>query len=151
MQKTIVSDTSCLILLDKPELLTLLKSLFGRVTITKMVAEEFGKKLPEYISIENPDDSRYQQILETIVDKGEASAIAMALEKDDCLLILDDFKARKEAKHLKIKYTGTLGIIVLAKEKGFIRSVSEVIENIKKTNFRISEKYLDEIIKKSGE
>lgn len=48
MQKIIVSDTSCLILLDKIKQLDLLHSLFKKVTITQIVADEFGKKLPDY-------------------------------------------------------------------------------------------------------
>jgi hypothetical protein len=85
MQKIIVSDTSCLILLDKLGRLDLLKTLFGNVTITQIIADEFGNSLPEFIIIENPKDKNYQKILEGYLDPGESSAIALALEKDDCL------------------------------------------------------------------
>ena len=74
MRKIIVSDTSCLILLDKIRKLDLLHSLFDIVTITQIVADEFGNKLPDYIQIENPKNSTYQKILESFVDIGEASA-----------------------------------------------------------------------------
>jgi predicted nucleic acid-binding protein len=151
MHRIIVSDTSCLILLDTLGRISLLKSLFGKITITKIVAEEFGKVLPEFVEIENPKDNKYQKILETFLDPGEASAMALALEKEECLLIIDEFKGRREARQLGLNYTGTMGILIVAKEKGLISSVTEIIKEIGKTNFRISDKLLKEIKKKSGE
>jgi predicted nucleic acid-binding protein len=53
MQQIIVSDTSCLILLKKINRLDLLYELFGQITITEIIADEFGSELTEYIRIEN--------------------------------------------------------------------------------------------------
>jgi predicted nucleic acid-binding protein len=151
MPKNIVSDTSCLILLDKLGRIGLLKSLFGEITITTIIADEFGKEIPEFIRIEDPKDKNYQRIVESFLDPGEASAIALALEYEECLLILDDYKGRREAKQLKLDYTGTIGILLIAKEKGLINSFTEIIDDIKKTNFRISDEIIKEAKKKSGE
>ena len=145
MPGIIVSDTSCLILLDKLGRIDLLKSLFNKVTITGIIADEFGKELPDFIEIRNPQEKNYQRILESFLDSGEASAFALAIENNDCLLIIDDLKARREAKQLKLNFTGTIGILILAIEKGYIENVSGLIDEIKGTNFRISEKYIDEI------
>ena len=139
MQRIIVSDTSCLILLHKIGLITLLKSLFGKITITSTISKEFENKLPDFISIEDPKDKMYQRILEGFLDPGEASAIALALEKEDCLLIMDESKGRREAQLLKLNVTGTIGILITAKEKGIIESISNVIDKINQTDFRISE------------
>ncbi|WP_053180393.1 DUF3368 domain-containing protein [Sunxiuqinia dokdonensis] len=151
MRKIIVSDTSCLILLEKIGRIALLESLFGKITVTSVIADEFGKTLPDFIEIEDAEDKKYQQILENILDAGEASAIALALEKDDCLLIMDESKGRREAKQLKIKLTGTVGILIFAKEKGLIQSVTEIIEQIRRTDFRISETLIQEAKRKSNE
>ena len=94
MHKTIISDTSCLILLDKIGELDILNKLFGTIITTSEVAEEFGQTLPAWIELRQPTDKNYQSIIEATVDKGEASAIALAIELDDCLLIIDDLKAR---------------------------------------------------------
>jgi predicted nucleic acid-binding protein len=144
MRKIILSDTSCLILLDKIGRINILKSLFERITITSIIAREFGSQLPDFIDIEDSIDKNYQKILESFLDPGEASTIALALEKEDCLLIIDDLKGRRHAKKLSINFTGTLGILIIAKEKGIIRSVNEMIEEIKKTDFRISESLIKE-------
>jgi predicted nucleic acid-binding protein len=86
MQKVIISDTSCLILLDKIGELKLLNKLFGQIIVTQEIANEFKKELPDWFTIEEPANKTYQKILEASLDKGEASAIAFAIEQADCLL-----------------------------------------------------------------
>ena len=72
------------------------------------------------------------------IDKGESSAIALALETPDCTVILDDYKARKVAERLGINVTGTIGVIIKAKLRGIIPSIKPLIEKIKQTDFRLS-------------
>ena len=151
MLKTIIADSSCLILLDKIKELELLKMLFGKVIITSIIAEEFGVPLPEWILIKDAENKNYQNILELSVDKGEASAIALAVEQLDCLLILDDQKARKLAAELKLKYTGTVALLVEAKLKGYITSVQPIINKIRKTNFRLTPELEKKILSSAGE
>jgi len=151
MLKTIIADSSCLILLDKIEELELLRKLFGTVIITSLIAEEFGNPLPEWISIKNPENKNYQKILELTVDPGEASAIALAVEQSDCLLILDDQKARKLAAELNLKFTGTIALLVEAKLNGYITSVRPIINKIRKTNFHLTPELEKKILKSAGE
>jgi predicted nucleic acid-binding protein len=72
------------------------------------------------------------------IDKGESSAIALALETANSTVILDDYKARKIAERLGISYTGTIGVIVKAKLKGIIPSIKPLLQKIKQTDFRLS-------------
>lgn len=120
MHKTIISDTSCLILLEKIGELYLLHKLFGTITTTNEVAEEFGMPLPSWIELKQPVDKNYQSIIGLSVDRGEASAIALALELTDCLLIIDDIKGRKLAQQLGLSIIGTMGVVVDAKLAGII-------------------------------
>lgn len=85
------------------------------------------------------------------LDLGESSSIALAIEIGNCILILDDIKARKIAQQLGIKISGTLGIILSAKKLGVISLVKPIIDKIKKTNFYISENLEAEILYLSGE
>ena len=78
MQKVIISDTSCLILLEKIGELELLNKLFGNIITTPEVANEFGLPLPSWVEIKKVADENYQAIIEASVDKGEASAIALS-------------------------------------------------------------------------
>ena len=111
MHKIVISDTSCLIILHKIGELDILRKVYASVTTTPEVAVEFGYELPDWIHIENVKDKKYQEFLETQIDWGEASAIALAKEMEDPLLLLDDLKARKLATKLNLKFTGTLGVI----------------------------------------
>lgn len=52
------------------------------------------------IIIERAKNIHQQQLVEKEIDKGEASAISLAIEKENSLLILDDLKARKLAAKL---------------------------------------------------
>ncbi len=151
MQRTIIADTSYLILLDKIGFIDLLKTLFGELFVTSVIAEEFGSTLPPWIKVADAQNKQYQNILQASVDKGEASAIALAVEQSDCLLILDDQKARKLASELKLKHTGTLALIVDAKLAGHIDSVKSILDKIRSTNFRVSQELESIILKKSGE
>ena len=138
MRKTIISDTSCFIILSKIEKLDLLKSVYGVITTTSDIVEEFGEKLPDWVIVEDVSDKSRQRILELQIDRGESSAIALALEIQNSTLILDDFKARKIAQQLGISFTGTIGVIIKAKLNGIIPSIKPYLEKIKETNFRIS-------------
>lgn len=151
MQATIISDTSCLILLDKIGELHLLKSLFGKIITTEMVANEFGDQLPEWIIIKNPTDLKNIILLEASLDKGEASAIALALEQEDCLLIIDELKGRRLAVQLGLTITGTLGIIAEAKRARHISSIKPMLKKIKATNFRISEQLEKALLEQAEE
>ena len=136
--KPIISDTSCFITLSKIGELNLLQLLYTQIVTTSEIAEEFGEGLPEWVEIISVSDKSKQMLLEMQVDKGEASAIALALESENPFLILDDYKARKLANNLKINHTGTIGIILAAKRRGIISSVKPLLEKIKQTNFHIS-------------
>lgn len=138
MHKIVIADTSCLIVLSKINELDLLHRLYGKIITTLEVAKEFDEPLPTWITLNVISDKHVQQLLELQVDVGEASAIALALETDDCTIILDDFKARKLADKLGLKITGTIGIIVKAKLKGVIPSIKPYLEKIRNTNFHLS-------------
>lgn len=138
MPRIIISDTSCFIILTNIGEFDLLRKVYGEVTTTVDIANEFGEQLPEWVKIRPIKDKYRQQLLEMQIDKGESSAIALALETQDNTLILDDYKARKIAEQLGLSYTGTIGVIIKAKLKGIIPSIKPLLEKISRTDFRIS-------------
>ena len=151
MPKIVISDTSTLIIFHKINSFDLLEKVYGELITTPEIAKEFGENLPKWIIIQSVNDKKYQEFLETQVDLGEASAIALAKELDDVLLLLDDLKARKLATRLNLKYTGALGIITKAKQLAIIDAVKPLIDKLIATNFRISKKIIDEILKINNE
>ncbi|MDX1939233.1 MAG: DUF3368 domain-containing protein [Saprospiraceae bacterium] len=151
MHKTIISDTSCFILLSNIGELELLQRVYGQVTTTLEVAIEFGEPLPDWIEVATPNDLAQQKQLELQIDKGEASAIALALETPDCTIILDDWKARRAAEKLGLDITGTIGVIIKAKNQGLVISIKPFLAKIKTTNFRLTEELEIEALKEAGE
>lgn len=151
MPKIVISDTSCLIILSNINELEILKHLYGEIFTTIEVSKEFGEPLPEWIIIRSPGDLLIKRSLEQQIDKGEASAIALALETPDCIIILDDLKARKIAEKYGLKITGTLGIILYAHEKGIVKSVKHLLDKMKKSGFRINDEIEKEVLIKAGE
>ena len=151
MPKIVISDTSTLILFQKIDEFNLLQKVYGDLITTPEIAEEFGEELPDWIKIQSVSDKKYQDFLETQVDYGEASAIALATEYEDVLLLLDDLKARKLAIRLKFKVTGTLGVIHKAKQLSIIDKVRPMIDKLLLTDFRVADNIIDEILKLNNE
>ncbi len=150
MPNVIVSDTSCLILFYKIGELDLLKKLFGKLHITETVQKEFNQSIPNWIEIVEPTTD-VQKGLTSYLDKGEASAIALASELENSLLIIDEIKGRKAAKEMCISVTGSLGVLIAAKNRGHIQTVKPFIEKIQKTNFRISEELIERVLENVNE
>ncbi len=151
MHKIVISDTSCLIILEKIDKIFLLKEIYSEVITTPEIQIEYGKELPEWIKILSAKNKSFQKELETKIDVGESSAIALGLETPDCTIILDDLKARKIAESLYVNFTGTLGILVKAKQLNLIPSVKPIIKNMQEVGLRFSSEVAEDIIKQAGE
>ncbi|MDR2941702.1 MAG: hypothetical protein LBV17_03825 [Treponema sp.] len=111
----IISDTSCLIALSNIDQLELLKKLFGHVTITPEVFEEFTKKykenIPEWIDVREAKNRKKVIELNTKLGLGESSSIVLATETPSALVIIDEKKAREYALNIGLNVIGTVGII----------------------------------------
>jgi len=150
MDRIIISDTSCLIALSNIGMLHIVKDLYDEIIITSEVKAEFGEILPDWIIVMQVRDKLKQTDIEKRLDKGEASSIALALEIPNSMLIIDEIKGRNIAKSVNIEIIGTIGILLLASNKGLINDVISVILKLTNNGFRLSDKLLDKIIEKYG-
>ena len=107
--------------------------------------------MPDWIQTGTASDDNYFKLLNSSLDAGEASAIALAFAFRDVILILDDLKARKEAKRLGFRVTGTLGVILAAKHRGVIPAVKPYLDVLLLSGFRISPLVVAELLEQSGE
>lgn len=151
MPKTVIADTSCFIVLEKINELSLLNNIYREVITTPEIATEFNKPLPDWISIIETKNKLVQRELEAKIDVGEASAIALGLEIPNCSIILDDLKARKLAASLKLDFTGTLGVIVKAKQLNLIDSVKPIIRKLREAGLRFSDEIEKDILNQAKE
>jgi predicted nucleic acid-binding protein len=142
----IISDTSCLIALDRIDHLHILQNTFETIYSTPKVLQEFCRALPNWIIIKEVENKVQLTRLELILDAGEASAISLALETENAVLIIDEKKGRRIATELNLNIIGTLKVLLLAKQSGIIESVKDVIQLLTKQSFRFNSAIVKEIL-----
>ncbi|MCX8491915.1 MAG: hypothetical protein ORN54_12705 [Cyclobacteriaceae bacterium] len=104
--------------------------MYFEVITTPEIQNEYGKALPEWVKIVSAKNKSLQKELESKIDLGESSAIALGSEPLDCTIVLDDLKVQKIVQSLHINFTDTLGIWVKAKQINLVPSVKPIIKNI---------------------
>lgn len=81
--------------------------------------------------------------------EGEISIMSLALdykEQDkEYYCVLDDNEARKVANKLGLNVMGAIGLLLLLKEKGLLENPNELVNKIRDSTFRISDKILEEL------
>lgn len=154
----IVSDAGLLIVLAQTNNLSILKELFGTVNVPLAVyAEITVKELEKDVFSKNEwikplkvkKDNDYR-LLEELVDKGEAEAIILAKNLKSALLV-DDAKARKYALLLGVEVMGTLGLLKLAKKRGVVSSVKDLIRDMLAKGYYVDGKLVAALLKDIGE
>jgi predicted nucleic acid-binding protein len=147
--KTIISDTTALIILTKSNHFNLLTNIFDTVYIPSAVMNEIRYKndivqiLVESSDIIKVREVTNQEILADIqttnLDLGETEAIALALEMD-LRLIIDEKKGRKIAEQNGVRIIGLLGILEANYRLGDIsyRELLYILEDFKRVNYRLS-------------
>ncbi len=152
MQKHILADTSCLILLEKINHLDWLRELFGQLIIAEEVAGEFGSPIPDWIQIlKVQNELIHSAIISENLGSGESASIALALECENPLLILDDLKARRKARSLNLSITGTSGVLLLAKKKGLCQEIKPLLDALKENGMWISPRFYNTMLKLAEE
>lgn len=151
MQRVIISDSSCLIGLLNIGQLELLHRLYGEVMTTPEVIDEVGTGLPGWILVQEAAKNELVEQLRIDVDLGEATAIALATEFTDALVILDDRDARLVAIRLGLELTGTPGILLAAKRAGHLAEIRGSIDELTRVGFRMSDAIKSRILQMAGE
>ena len=91
-------------------------------------------------------------ILGVTLDAGESEAIAMSQEWPADLLIMDESSGRAMARNLKIRITGTLGVLLRAKHDREIPSLKlEIDRLIQDAGFFVSDRVRTRFLTEAGE
>jgi len=156
----VVSNTTPIISFLKLGRLDLLHKLYSQICIPTAVYKEIeaGKAKRYYQDLSQLDWIKIIEIQEKQavkffldLDAGEAEAIVLATELNADLIILDEKLGRFHAKHAGLKVTGTIGMLVKAKAKGFIKELKPLLEELTDKDVWISEKLKLEILKRVDE
>jgi predicted nucleic acid-binding protein len=85
------------------------------------------------------------------IDAGEIAVLSIARAAPGSTVVLDDRAARVEADRLGIPKTGTLRLLLEAKEHGRIPSVRIPLEVLRARGMRLSEEVWREVLSLAGE
>jgi len=146
-----VSNTSCLIALEAIGQLDLLPQLYHEVLIPLAVATEWGTPAPAWLKVQALSNLALAQALRLQVGPGEAEAIALAVEIGASRLILDDQRARRVATSLQVTITGTIGLVLRAKQQGFVALVRPILDRLRAAGFWLSDGLYQQAVQLAGE
>ena len=154
--RIVVADTSPLHYLVLIGAVDLLPRLFAQVLIPITVRDEMqaaGAPLavrqwmetpPAWLTVHDDPPADGDALLQ-LLDKGERSAISLAMLLHPDLVLMDDRAGVAAARAKGIVVTGTLGILDIAAGRGLI-DIAKAIEALRATNFHMRQSLIDALL-----
>ena len=161
MRKVIVNSTP-LIALCHVDQLEVLKSIYGEITIPQAVYKEISAKQDSickkqvdsalgWIHVENIQNEMAKSMYKTQLHEGEVEVMILAKETEANLVIIDDANAKKHARYLGLTVTGTLGVLIKAKNQGHISELKPMLEEMVAKNIYLSDKIIQKCLQQVNE
>lgn len=148
-QETVINTGPIIALVASGQPVEILVSLYRKIIIPRAVWNELsagGSSCQELVALHRLGDKLEvppQEILVTdhralTLDPGEAAVIQTALHTGVTRVIIDEKLGRKIAVDCGLKVTGSLGVLVRAKQLGLIRHVAPALQSMHQRGVRIS-------------
>ena len=157
MRKVVANTTPIIALADIGQL-DLLRQLYGEIIIPTAVLDEIisepaRSKVGEsdWIIVESVSYAEQKRLFKSRLHEGEVEVMLLAQEQHADLVIIDDNAAKKTAKFLGINVTGTMGILIRAKQNGLIDEVKPLIEELLDKGLYIGQEVVDMVLEAAGE
>jgi predicted nucleic acid-binding protein len=157
----IISNTSPLQYLFQLGMLHILPALAHQVITPPAVVDglrlgrESGVNLPDPADLDwlviRPPASASATRLVTDLGPGETEVLMLAIEATDPIVIFDDMLARRMARSLGIRLTGTLGVLLDAKRAELIPTISPLLDRLQHLRFRLAPHTRAAILELAGE
>jgi predicted nucleic acid-binding protein len=161
----VVSNTSPIMNLAIIGELSLLRDQFGEILIPGAVLEELRveEDLPGsknvrdalkagWIRIETVNLYPLVRAMQRDLDKGEAEAIALAVQLNADWVLIDEREGRKAAKSMELKVVGVLGVLLKAKREGKLGSLKQAMDRLReKAGFYLRADLYSAIMREGGE
>ena len=148
----IIADTSSLSNFRNINRFDILQKLYKTVTITSDILDEYKDEykdeLPNWIKIKKVKNKEKIIELNNDFGIGESSAIALAIETPNTLVIIDDQEAKIFASNIGLNVIGSIGVIKQAFDRKIVKSKEEannLFDELKNTGAWINEKLLESI------
>lgn len=161
MRKIVIADAGPLIAFARLGQLELLTQLFEQVLVTEEVFAECTSRA-DYAEAKPILEAAQNQVIQRCtappshfelalhVDAGEASAIAAAAEWG-CGVLMDDKAGRRMAKNFCVASIGTVGVLVLAKQKQMLPRIKPLLEKLTQTGYFLGDKLIASALAAVGE
>lgn len=157
----VISDTSPIQYLHQVQQLDLLFRLYEEITIPEAVAAELAEGREHGVNLPSIGEMSRFKIqsapadhaakIPTSLGRGEFEVLALASVNANSLLLLDDALARKYARNLGFRMTGTLGVLMRAKHSGLITEIRSILGELEAKGFRLDKKTLAAVLKLAQE
>ena len=157
----VVVNASPLICLFKSGLADLLPALFKEVIAPEEVCHEIAAKGKGDFAAQGLPSTDWlkrvggiaipPQVASWDLGAGESAVISLALRDPEYWAIIDDREARRCALSLQCRYTGTVGVLVLAKRRELIPSIREGLEKLMAAGLWLSSDFKDQVCRRFGE
>ena len=85
------------------------------------------------------------------LDPGESAVIALAIEHNARLVIIDEQRARRYAQHIGLSVKGTVGVLLEAKENGLIAHIKPLLTQMQTHGIYLGKSVIDEALQQAGE
>ena len=161
MRKIVIADAGPLIAFARLGQLELLAQVFQQVLVTEEVFAEctcrsdYAEAKPILEAVQNQviqrctaPPSHFELALH--VDAGEASAIAAAAEWG-CGVLMDDKAGRRLAKNFGVASIGTVGVLVLAKQKNRLACIKPLLDQLTKSGYFLGDTLIAGALAAAGE
>ena len=161
MRRVVVNSTPLLVLGNIGQLDILCK-MYEEIIIPEAVYQEVTEKddaasqairaAGNWIKVEAIQNPNEYALYRARLHAGEVETMILAQQSPKAdLIVLDDNAARKTAEFLGLTVTGTVGILLKAKQKGIITQIKPLLNEIMQNGFFISNSLLQMILKAAGE
>jgi hypothetical protein len=157
----VVVNNTPLVALSALGRLGLFRDLFGEVLIPEAVRDEFlaidRAARETLLAAASPGIStvvvqdRRRALAYFGLDRGESEVLALAEERSARLVVIDEWKGRQYAKRLGFPLTGTVGMLLLAKEQGLVESVGELLGQLERSGFWLDAALAARALETAGE
>lgn len=139
-------------------LAAIVKKLYVAPTVWKEVVVK-GQGRPASAEIQQADFIERHSVrntsgvrrLQIFLNRGEAETLVLAQEIGCPIVFLNERRARKVAQSAGLQTMGVLGVLLVAKRKGFIASIRPLLESLLQQGFRLSHVLCDSVLREAGE
>ena len=156
----VILDTTPILTLLKISKFSLLKDIYEKIIIPEGVYQEIeiGKNKEYYINLAELEWVKIEKIKNNQaikyladLDKGEAEVIVLAEEINADIVVIDEKIGREYAKRNNLNLTGTLGILIKAKNKRLIKAIKPLIDEMQNKGVWLNDKLIISVLKITGE